>query len=90
MSPGAALEIFQERFSTKLSLLTSRSCASIEKTSEIAKPNGLESSSPGLRGTSYPGSSFKTHFNPNGVAAMATTFDSTLSGLTKLVDVDPA
>jgi hypothetical protein len=33
-------------------------------------PNGMKSFSPGLRGTSYPGSSSKqNNFNPNGVAS---------------------
>ncbi len=35
-----------------------------------ANPKGIVSSSPGLRGTSYPGFSAKNDFNPNGVASL--------------------
>ena len=34
-------------------------------------PKGIASSSPGLRGTSYPGKAAENHANPNGVAACA-------------------
>ena len=35
----------------------------------ILNPNGIPSSSPGLRGTSYPGSTVKKISNPNGVVS---------------------
>ena len=37
----------------------------------LANPNGIPSLSPGLRGTSYPGSRSCSPFNPNGVASSA-------------------
>src|SRR5712671_1865096 len=37
--------------------------------SDLANPNGIESSSPGLRGTSYPGLGVINPNNPNGVAS---------------------
>src|SRR5438034_10130547 len=36
-----------------------------------SNPNGIVSSSPGLRGTSYPGCAAQMFHNPNGVAAFS-------------------
>ena len=45
-------------------------------------PNGIPSQSPGLRGTSYPGSTVKQISNPNGVASfVARQSATTLLGL---------
>ena len=44
-------------------------------------PKGIPSSSPGLRGASYPGSGPARHLNPNGVAALLPEPDATPLGL---------
>src|SRR6266436_2156797 len=43
-------------------------------------PDGIASSSPGLRGTSYPGKSCKPRLNPNGVVAALDTLGRTFRG----------
>ena len=54
-------------------------------------PNGIPSQSPGLRGTSYPGSRVPRLFpNPNGVASSATRrFATTPLGLTNILESVP-
>jgi len=46
----------------------------------LQNPEGIPSFNPGLRGTSYPGSSSKTNFNPNGVVFACVRFDKTPMG----------
>src|SRR5438874_12640195 len=44
-------------------------------------PEGIASSSPGLRGTSYPGKSCKPPLNPNGVVAALDTLGHNSDGV---------
>ena len=44
-------------------------------------PEGIASSSPGLRGTSYPGKSCKPRLNPNGVVAALDTLGHNSDGV---------
>src|SRR6266446_2938823 len=53
-------------------------------------PEGIVSSSPGLRGTSYPGKSCKPRLNPNGVVAALDTLGRTFrGGHSSCLDTEP-
>jgi hypothetical protein len=53
-------------------------------------PTGIQSSSPGLRGTSYPGSASNTLPNLKGLYRRPRQFDLTLSGLISILFDHPA
>jgi hypothetical protein len=56
----------------------------------LPNPNGIPAPSPGLRGTSYPGSAGRIAFNPEGVVSSSSRLDATPSGLMSIWIVYPA
>ncbi|MCX6880428.1 MAG: BREX-1 system adenine-specific DNA-methyltransferase PglX [Verrucomicrobia bacterium] len=57
--------------------------------SSSPNPDGIESSSPGLRGTSYPGSDATTDTNPTGVASVLAPAGRNPGGVGNDLNTDP-